>query len=242
MEFPSGWMQGRSVFGGFTAAAAVAAAHRHVDDHRQLRSLNIQFLRPCVPGSVVAECALLRQGKTASFVQVNLRQETSLVSVLHLVFAALDSRRTEVVPNPSPLTIDPATLSDLPYVEGLTPEFTQHFAFRWASGGYPFSGSEEARFAGFIQPRGIVGDIEGVIALLDAWPCPTLSVLSAPAFASSVAWTAHVHRVPTSFSGWFAFEYETVMGAGGFHTIVGRLYGPDGSLVGWTEQLAAVFG
>ena len=37
-------------------------------------------------------------------------------------------------------------------------------------------------------------------------------------------------------------EYETVVGERAMHTIVGRLRSPDGRLIGWTEQLVAVYG
>jgi len=114
-------------------------------------------------------------------------------------------------------------------------------AFRWATGGLPFSRAAEPAMSGYCRFRCPSGDVEGALGLLDAWPCPSLSVLGVPTAASSVAWTAHIAHIPTSFDGWFGFDYETVTGAGRFHTAVGRLYAPDGTLVGWTEQLVAVF-
>jgi hypothetical protein len=40
---------------------------------------------------------------------------------------------------------------------------------------------------------------------------------------------------------WFSFSYETVAGKDGFHTAMGQLHAADGTLVGFTEQLVAIF-
>ena len=82
--------------------------------------------------------------------------------------------------------------------------------------------------------------MERTLGLLDSWPCPTLSILEQPAFASSVTWTAHLVAPPAP--GFHAFTYDTVVAAGGFSTAVGRMWGPDGQFVAYTEQTVAVFG
>ena len=56
-----------------------------------------------------------------------------------------------------------------------------------------------------------------------------------------MTWTAHVLQVPEHFDAWFQFEYEAMAAREGFHTVAGRLFAPDGTLVGWTEQLVAFF-
>jgi acyl-CoA thioesterase len=238
---PEGWMQGRSVFGGLTAAMAASLAAREVDDGRRLRTMSIQLLRPSVPGPVLGSTRALREGKTTRFVESRLRQDDGEVAVASLCFVR--PRRGSVrVPAPAPSARpDPEDAREMPYLEGITPQFTRQIAMRFASGDRPFSGAAAARFTGFCRFRGDGGDEEGLLGLLDAWPCPSLSLLSAPAFASTVSWTAHLIHVPTDFAGWFYYEYETVVGAEGFHTAVGRLYGPDGALAAWSEQLVAVF-
>lgn len=241
-DMPDGWMQGRSVYGGLTTAAAAALASRSVDDTRTLRAVTVQFLRPVEPGNVSGTSRVLREGKGVSFVETRLQQNREDVLVVHGVFAL--SRRGSIsvaapsaVPGPDVESID-----DLPYLEGLTPECIRHFSLRWARGALPFSGADEAKFGGYCRFRIPSGDAEALLGLLDAWPSPSLSVQRGPAPESSVTWTAHLLHVPESFDGWFWFEYETIVGEGGFHTCAGRLYAPDGRLAAWTEQLVVVFG
>ena len=112
---------------------------------------------------------------------------------------------------------------------------------RWASGGVPYSGSKAPHFQGWFRFHEPVADAEGLIALLDVWPAPSITMLRKPAPASTVTWNAHLVDMPSDWSGYFAFEYETVVGRAGFHTVVGRLHAPDGRLVGWSEQLSAIF-
>ncbi len=226
MAMPSGWMQGRSVFGGLTAASSAALARRVVPEmSRSLRTLSIQLLAPVVPGPLVGLVRVLREGRNVTFVEVRLLQGEREVAVSSAVFTrALGT--TLVAPSaPAPVTPAPDTLRDLPYIPGVIPEFTQNVQMRWASGRPPFSGGEVAAYTGLFRYRDRLADVEGVLGLLDTWPCPS-----------------HILAVPEASEGWYTMDYETVAGGGGFHTAVGRLYSPEGALVGWTEQLVAVFG
>jgi acyl-CoA thioesterase len=102
-------------------------------------------------------------------------------------------------------------------------------------------GAKEANIGGYYRFKETAGNAEGMIGLLDAWPCPTLSTLTNHAFASTVSWTAHILQIPDNFEDWFAFTYKTVVGHDGYHTCLGHLYNKDKQLIGWTEQLIAVF-
>jgi len=197
---------------------------------------------PVVPGCVHATFREVRQGKNVTFAEVRLRQKQGEVAVVNFVFMVPRSKSTSIESAACCTGAKPESLVELPYLPGLTPEFTRHVELRWADGGPPFSGAHEARTRGYCRFRKPSGDVEGLVGLLDAWPSPSLSVLAAPAPASSVTWTAHLLHPPRPSNDWFAFEYETAVGEQGFHTVVGRLHGPDGRLVAWTEQLVAVFG
>ncbi len=241
-EMPTGWGQGRSVFGGLTVAVAVALGHRVAGDERALRTVSSQLFRPTLAGAVEGHAKVIREGTNVRFVEVRLTQDGHDVAAVSLVFVAPRAGSTAVRTPPVWDGPDPESLNDLPYLEGIVPEFTQHVAMRWADGSPPFSGSDVASFKGYCRGRVPFGDAEGVVAMLDVWPSPSLALLKGPAPASTVSWTAHVLGVPEDFEGWFAFAYDTVAGLDGFHTSVGQLHDPTGRLIGWTEQLVAVFG
>lgn len=243
LTLPAGWMQGRSAFGGLTAAAMAALARRNVpDDTRRLRSSSVQLLAPAVPGEVRGTSEVLREGRNITFVETRLYQGDTLVGRATQVFAKVIESSIEVSAPPCPETPDPESLPALPYLEGITPEFTQHVDMRWATGRPPFMGSTEAAFTGLFRYRVTLGGAEGMLALLDSWPAPSLSLAKRPCPASTVTWNAHLIADPASFEDWFTMRYETVVGAHGLHTVVGHLYDGSKTLVGWSEQVVAIFG
>lgn len=241
MDLPEGWGQGRSVFGGLTTAAGAALGHGVVEPGRTLRSVSSTMMRPVGPGRLAGSRRVLRTGRSATFVEVRLSQNGQECVVLQLVFVA---PRPEAMRVDAPLREglpDPEDHAVMPHAPGLMPEFVQHVEFRFVDGSPPFCGGAEARFGGYGRFRVPTAGAEGMLALLDLWPSPSLSMLSAPAPSSTVTWTAHLLETPDDLDAPTWFEYETVAGAAGFHTLVGRLYTRAGRLIGWTEQLNVVF-
>lgn len=246
IDVPGDWSQGRATFGGLMAAMAAALAYRNLDAVEgqadwALRTLNVQFLRPSTGGEVHGSYTLHRAGKGATFTQVVLSQNDATVLIAQLVFVRPRASNVDVVGAPMRAVPPAEDLAEMPYVAGTTPEFTKHIAFRWGAGAYPFTGAKDPSYTGYCRFRVPFGDAEGMIGLLDAWPCPSLSLAKGVAMSSSVMWTAHLIDVPSQTDGWFGFEYDTVVGQGGLHTAAGRLFSPDGRLIGWTEQLVTVF-
>jgi len=243
ITIPAGWMQGRSTFGGFTAAAMAALArHAEPETDRPLRSASIQLLAPVQPGATQGEATVLRRGRNITFVEVRLLQSQVLLARSTMVFAKPRTSTIDVAAPPAPDVGDPDSFAPTPYIEGVTPEFTQKVDMRWAQGRPPFTGATESAFTGLFRYRVPLGGAEGVLALLDTYPAPVLSMLDKPSPASTVTWTAHLLAMPRSFEDWFTLRYKTVTGSNGLHTVTGRLYDGAGTMVGWTEQLVAVFG
>lgn len=244
MQMPAAWMQGRSVFGGLVAASASALHYGVHGEERAIRTINAQFLRPTTPGQIIGHTEKMREGKHVTFSRTTLSQNDQPTYIADVI--STHPRTTELaVANArhKPECTPPEDLDDLPYIEGLTPEFTQHFHMRWAHGGYPYSGAKEASTIAHLRYRDVqASGLEGVLGLLDALPAPSLSLLTEFAAASSVSWTAHLVEIPAHFEQWFTFTYDTLFGADGFHTVVGYMYDERGKLIAWTNQLAAVYG
>ena len=241
-DMPAGWSQGRSVYGGLVAASAAGLARLHVDAERELRMMSLQLYRPTADGRVDGTVRVVREGKYASFVDVALSQDGSQNAAASFVFARNRPASTAIPAAPPWEGPDPDSLVEMPYIPGVVPEFVRNLSFRWVRGGMPFTGADETEFDAYCRFRAPAGDIEGVLGLLDAFPAPALSTLTSPAPASTVSWTAHVVAAPERIEGWCKFTYRTVVGAGGMHTVFGSLYSEDGRLLGWTEQLVAVYG
>jgi len=237
---PETWGQGRAAFGGLTTAACLGLA-RSVSD-RTVRTVHTQFLNPLTPGPVRGRVETLREGRSTHVVEVRLYQNDRLAQTCSVSFVSARADSTPVAGPPAPEMASASDAMQLPYIPGVTPEFTQHVEFRFAEPNFPYQGGKVARFAGYVRftDDDELASHERTLALLDAWPCPTLAMLSKPAPASSVNWTAHLLAEPAG--GLHQFVYETRAAADGYSTAVGTLWDAQGRCVAWTEQTVAVFG
>lgn len=238
-ELPAGWGQGRTVYGGLSAGMLTELLRRSVD--RPVRSLQLQYLAPIVPGAVEGHIEVVRSGRSCTFVEVRLLQDGRPALVGYATLVA-SRPATDVAAPEAPTWAPFATIPALQPVPGAVPEFVQHFALRWVEGTVPFQGGEQASFGAYVDfdesPE--APSQAHQIGMLDAFPCPTLGVLHQPVPASTVTWSAHLLAPPER--GVHRFRYRTVVARDGFSTTVGHLWGPSGTLVAWTEQTVAVFG
>ncbi len=251
LEVPAGWEQGRAAFGGLNATLALSLAARTTTERssptqRPLRTMQALLLGPIAPGKLSGQCRVLREGRTTSFVEVRLSQEGVERATFSFVFVAGRQGSIAVEPAPIPEWLaaggNPEAIRKTPFFEGLSPEFTRRLDFRFVGGELPFKAGERARITGHVRFREDEGfsNTERQLALLDAWPCPTLALLEKPAFASTVTWTAHLTGVESA-PGFHAFAYDTQWAHQGFTTASGHMWDAVGQYVGYTEQTVVVF-
>lgn len=237
-EVPKGWAQGRSLFGGLSAAAATGLARRSTD--RKLRTMQAQLTGPIAAGELIGTCTVLRSGKTTSFIEVKLYQDDTIRGLF--VFIFIEEREGSIsIAGPERPAWKPAEEAiQIPYIEDLMPEFTQNVEFRFAYGGIAFQGFEIGATGGYVKFNGTDNyRPEHQIALLDAWYPPIYAALPKPVFGSTVTWTAHL--VADSAPGLHQFKYDTLVAEGGFSTSVGHMWDSAGTYVGYTEQTVVVF-
>lgn len=244
VHVPDGWTQGRALFGGLVGALVARAAARLVPEERGLRSLLTSFVGPMQPGETEARATLLRSGRSVTQVEARLLQQGEVRCSALASFAA--DRASELrVSGPDAPSLPP--LSDCfeqPYLEGVMPPFTKHFAMRWGLGEMPFSGSSRAELGGYCRFREEAGplSVAHVIALVDAWPPPTLPMLKTPAPSSSVTWMLDVVRAPLgTCDQWCSYRADAKVVADGYAHADAALWGPDGRLLALGRQLVAVF-
>ncbi|MCB9553531.1 MAG: thioesterase family protein [Myxococcales bacterium] len=243
-RIPPSWMQGRAAFGGLPAAIGLNAARRLVPPERTPRAVHAALLAPLGPAPATVTARVLRAGRALTQAEAELWQGDTLCARVTAAFG--QSRPSQItVPSPTaPAMPSPETLPALPYLEGITPTFTQHFEYRFASRHLPFTGATTARLAGWVRHRTTPGAPHGaLLGLLDAWPAPVMVLPKRPIPASTVTWTVSFAEVPEVIdpAAWWAFQSEAVTAADGYSTLRGALYGPDGRLAALEEQLVAVF-
>jgi acyl-CoA thioesterase len=243
---PADWMQGRSVYGGLQTALAVRAMRTLVPAGFPLRSVQTTFVGP-VEGAIRLRVNLLRTGKNVIHAEARMLTGDQTAMVVVGVFGRSRASRAEV-PAEAPSFVATYEPLDLPYVDGVSPAFAQHFSFRWLAGALPFTNTSarEARRAVLdvgVRDRGPTTE-EHLIALADAPPPLGLAMLSDFAPGSSVTWTMQFlldGLADLPLTGW-RLHAALRAGHGGYTNQEVTLCTPSGVPAAFSYQTMMVFG
>lgn len=249
------WLQGRSSFGGLQVAFALKAMRELTEVTAPLRVLQTTFIAPVGGGPVRVTARTLRAGKSVTHVEARLQQGED---TLCLVVGIFGSSRESAIAVPVAVREappGPEGLKDLPFFAGVAPNFTQHFFWRWAAGGYPFSGSAEPFTRIWLKHRGPTGHSAfeaeyALVGLADAVPSPAVSMMKAPKAASSLTWTlellraAPAHGDGASFGATHDFwriDSDIHQAQDGYVAQTAVVVSPDNQPVALSRQAVVVF-
>ena len=243
---PADWGQGRAVFGALPAGQTLRAMTALVGADRPVRSLSVTFAGPVAPGALWVEARVLRAGRAMTLAEARLGQGDAVCVTASASFGAARASAVAVAaPTPPPVPPPEEGLA-MPYIEGLVPAFTQHYEHRFALGGLPFMGGDQALVGGWCRPRVQAAPLDavGVLGLLDAWPAPVLTLLRAPAPASTVTWAVNfVAPLPRGRpDDWWLLRATSAVAADGYADAEADLWDASGALVARGRQLVAIFG
>lgn len=242
---PEGWKQGRATYGGLTAAILYRALAFHVPAERPLRWVSFSLVGPSDPGEVELEPRVLRQGKNVIQGQCEMRQQGGVVATMQAAFGAGRDSRIIVPPAPAPDFPAPDDCTEFPRIEGLTPEFLQHFRMRVARGGLPFSGTEGGELGGWMRFEDETGplDTAGLIGMLDCWPPAVLPMFRKPAPVSTLTWTIQFLHAASEQRGdqWWQYLAQTEASGDGYAQTRARFLDGKGTLMGISSQTVTVF-
>lgn len=200
-SIPETWMQGRTAYGGLTAALALEAAMRSQPDLPPLRSAQIAFVGP-LAGEVTVKTELLRRGRTAAFIEAQVFTGGKLgLKALFVFMVGLESSidyaasaRPEV-PNyadaaPAMANPDPKFFTGnleyrhaLPLEERHTPDF-----MRWVR----------------LNERDGLDPMVELMAIGDALPPAAMALFERPGPISSMTWQINLLAAePATTDGWW---------------------------------------
>lgn len=242
---PTGWSQGRATFGGLVAALMQHHLQRSLGDARPLRSAHIVFVGPAAAGEVVLRSELIRSGKSVLQAQCRAMQAGNVVAVLTACFGEARASRIHIAGAPAPAFRAPEDCRALPWLPGITPEFTQHIDFRWDRGDLPFSGGELACIDGWMRlrdaPRAV--DAAVMMALIDAWPPTVTGLFQSVAPISTLSWSVEFLTPTRAFApdGWWQYRADTDAARDGYVQAHSSLWSPAGELVAINRQTVTVF-
>lgn len=239
VTIPTGWLQGRTSYGGLSAALALHAAQGVEPDLPPLRSAQIAFIGP-LAGEVTVSATKLRRGRTAAFIQADVTSEAGLGLRATFVFVAdqpsridLHSKLTSTLPPPAP---------DAKLYTGPDQFFTGNFNFldlkQEAKGD-----AEWLRWARLRDREGIDPMVE-LMAVGDALPPAAFKLLGKdPAPISSLTWIVNLLTpAPATRDGWWLLSAVSDHARHGCSSQVMTMWNADGQPVAQGMQSVAIFG
>ncbi|CAM3711389.1 acyl-CoA thioesterase [Parendozoicomonas haliclonae] len=246
-EVTSNWTQGRACFGGLQGALATRAMRLSLDEDIPLRSLQVSFIGPIAVGGIEILVRILRQGRNVTQVQAEIIQDAKTCCIITACFGVPRMSSIQVESEAFPEGVaGPDGLVDLPYLKGLTPEFTAQYHMRWGIGGVPFTrqkGNSTGIWARQREESEEITSIEDLIMFADLPPTPALSKLAKPAQASSLTWMLEILEddfVARNDDWWFI--HTTVDHySHGYGQQQYTIYSPDKKAVALGRQVVTVF-
>lgn len=236
---PDTWLQGRTSYGGLSAALALHAALHSDVDLPPLRSAQVSFIGP-LAGEVTITAQRLRRGRNAAFVQADVSSEAGLGLRATFVFMApiasavdYDVTRAPDFPCPAP--------GDRLYSTAAVP-FVQNFEFVDRRDDPAIAPGEWLRWTRLKQRGGLDPMVE-LIAVADGLPPGALKLLGKPAPMSSLTWILNVlDPAPATTDGWWLLRSQAEFARAGSSSQVMGVWNADGRMIADQMQAVALFG
>lgn len=237
------WLQGRTMYGGLSAAFCLESASRQLGELPPLRSAQFSFVGPAAD-TVMIRPTVLRRGKSTVFVGVDLFGETGFATRATLCYGtprtsavSYGSLTAPKVPEPD---VCPPFFRKIP---GLN--FIQHFDGRFAGGNPPFSENENPTFALWLRHRDEAhpASMPALVALTDAPPPAALVKFEKPSGPiSTMTWGIDLltDRIETR-DGWWLLETKAENIRDGYSSQATTLWNADREPVLVCRQNVAVF-
>jgi acyl-CoA thioesterase len=249
LSVDSSWGQGRTLFGGISAAFALNQARQSIDPLRPLRSLSVNFSGQALANTPFSlQQQVLSNGKSISQVNGQLVQNERIVTQVCACFG--DERESNLTVNSPAIELPVLGKNQrLSYMKGLTPEFVQHFEFEYTKGQFPFSNSPINELAGWVhfKEAGNTFTEAHLIALIDAWPPTVLQKLKGFAPCATVSWNieivqplSHLSK-PLLTDDWLYYEAEIKQAHHGYAHTEAKIYNAEGILLALSRQLIAIY-
>lgn len=244
-NLPVSWTQGRTIYGGLSAALLLRAMENQVDSSKSLRALNIAFSAPTLPDEdFVIETELLREGKTIAQWQARLIQKGVVCVQAQAVFGMPIESELDI------RTFSPPVIgtreSAQSYQTDFQPGFTQYFDMFQSQGDLPLSGGESLSLGGFMRfkqaPRKT--GVCHLVAAIDVWPPASMMQMKALKAGSTVNWTMQFPQPlpelpPSTF---FSYQANIEYSQNGFGITHAKVWNEHGQLLALSQQTIIVYG
>ena len=236
---PETWMQGRTAYGGLSAALALQGARAVAQDLPPLRSAQISFVGP-LAGTVQVRAERLRQGKSAAFVGVDVVGDAGLG--LRATFVFMHARPSQVdysVATP-PETVAPEAAAPA-FRRTTGPHFTGNFDYRHARpADVVAEPADFLRWVRLVEPGEVASPV-ALMALGDALPPAAMDLMVEKGPVSSMTWLINLLvDEPITRDGWWLMRSTGAYARHGCSSQSMAIWNADGEPVATGMQSVAL--
>lgn len=242
---PETWAQGRTTFGGLTAAILCEATVKGTDPIRKLRNFEIGFARPLEalkPFEIQIET--LANGKTVTIKSARIIQEGKVRATARADYALPLESRVLIDTFSTPQLKEKR--SSIRLQGDHLPVFFQHFDNHIATEGIPFHGHDVPEIGGWMgfkeSPRKMTDS--HLICVIDSWPPTASSYYKGFKPLSTLSWSIHFadpgHEVsPTEHLG---YQSKVNFAKNGLSSSQAKIWEPGGKLLAISIQTNIIYG
>ncbi len=244
------WSQGRTLYGGITAALVYQALENEISDGRPIRSVQCNFVGPLRANHPIEiRTRLLRTGGNVTMLTGEALQDGQVGVFMQASFgvardSSLNQPNVEDHRLPDPAEFEPFASEAVSHP--MLPPCFGNFDMALRQGTRFFRGSEDSDLHGWCRfnqagkPAAMSNAF--LIALLDCWPPTMFQMLDAPAQGSTMSWSIEFIK-PTTLSpdDWLACVCEAYHVQDGYGHEEAKFWDPQGNLVAIARQVLTIF-
>jgi acyl-CoA thioesterase len=249
---PDNWAQGRTVYGGLTAALIYhrmqhLVAHDKPHESRPIRYFNLSFIGPLmVEQPLSIEVELIRAGRSASQLIAYVKQGDKTCVIAQACFGIDRESKINITNKIQHEMPKPKKANFIPQIPKIVPRFLRHIDINMQEGRLPFMRGKKDHLHGWMRfnksPKHF--NDAHIIALIDAWPCTILQQLKRPVPASTMNWNIEFPQIATSTQPdqWLAYQSSTAHVSEGYVYCDAHIWNEAGDLLALSRQTVGVFG
>jgi len=244
IDAPEDWAQGRTLYGGMTAALAHEAVRRAHGPLGPLRSAQFSFIGPA-SGRLRFTSTLLRRGRSSAIVAADCFNADGPAARALFVFGGARESRVAHHFLPKPETAAPEAAAPFRKEGANAPRgFWNNFETRLAAGARIFDRAatrpEFATWTRFLDV-GAADPTTALLALADCLPPAAMVLFPQPAPISTMTWTVDVAHIPERLDGWHLLWAASEQSGEGYSLQNMAMWSEEGELIAVGRQTVAIF-
>lgn len=242
LTVPESWHQGRTGYGGFSGALALAAARQVGEDLPPLRSAQIAFVGPLY-GQIEATARVLRRGKNATWASAELVKDGAVGLAASFVFMGPVESSLHLNQAAPPEDLIPLDEAAALQPGGFAPTFLKnHFDVRHA---LPRRAEKRPEICWWVRPKAHaeLDDTLSAVLSADGVPPAVMPLMHPGVMVSSMTWQLNMLTPrPETRDGWWLLRSASTYAEAGCSSQQMQLWNADGTPILSAMQSVALFG